>query len=41
MDSESKPGLAITANILTIIAAVAQLAAIAVRLRQHACEFVG
>jgi len=30
MDGESKPGLAMTANIYTIIAAIAQLAAIAV-----------
>ncbi|TKA59569.1 hypothetical protein B0A55_11286 [Friedmanniomyces simplex] len=36
MDGESKPGLAMTANIYTIIAAIAQLAAIAVGLRLQA-----
>ncbi len=36
MDGESKPGLAMTANIYTIIAAIAQLAAITVGLRRQA-----
>jgi len=40
MDGESKPGLAMTANIFTIIAAIAQLAAIAVSLRLQARTIV-
>ncbi len=40
-EGETKPGLAIIANILTIIAAIAQVVAIAVRLPQQARAIVG